>query len=212
MGVADDYDELAGTYATQLGAELDGKPLDRALLRAFAEQVGDGVVADVGCGPGHVTAFLAACGLDTVGIDLSPGMIAQARRRWPELPFTVGSVLDLYVPDDAWAGAVALYSLIHLDGDELRVALTELRRAVRPGGFVLVAFHVEHLEHPGAEVVRIHDLWGHPIALDFRFLPTSTVLDAARTAGLDAEAVLERAPYAGSEAPTRRAYLLLRVR
>jgi ubiquinone/menaquinone biosynthesis C-methylase UbiE len=71
MAVPDDYDEVAETYAERLGDELAGKPLDRALLRAFAEQLAagaPGVVVDVGCGPGHVTAFLAGCGLAVAGL------------------------------------------------------------------------------------------------------------------------------------------------
>ena len=124
--VASDYDAVAQDYADRVAGELDGKPLDRALLRAFAEQlraqqvataqVSDGrpraglpdaVVADVGCGPGHVTAVLARHGLDVLGLDVSTGMVTVARRRQPELRFAVASVLDLPVPDGAWAGAVA---------------------------------------------------------------------------------------------------------
>ena len=214
MGVTDDYDEVAETYAERLGDELAGKPLDRALLRAFAEQVragGDhGVVADVGCGPGHVTAFLAGLGVPAVGIDVSPGMVAVAQRREPGLRFTVGSVLDIDAADGAWAGAVAFYSLIHLDDAEMGRALTELHRVVRAGGPVLVAVHTEHLEHPGAAVTRVEDLWGHAVALDFRYLPAQALAGAAAAAGFAVTAVLEREPYPAAEAPTRRAYLLLR--
>jgi SAM-dependent methyltransferase len=213
MGIADEYDGIAETYAERLGDELDGKPLDRALLQAYAEQIrsaGRGVVADVGCGPGHATAFLAGCGLDVMGVDVSGEMVAVARRREPRLRFAVGSVLDLDAADGTWAGAVALYSLIHLDDAELRRAFTELRRVVRAGGLVLVAVHTEHLEHPGAAVVHVGDLWGHPVALDFRFVPAAALAATAGAAGFEVAAVLEREPYPTVEAPTRRAYLLLR--
>ena len=61
------YDVVADAYAEAMSGELRHKPLDRALLTAFAEQVreaagglrDDARVWDVGCGPGHVTAFLA---------------------------------------------------------------------------------------------------------------------------------------------------------
>ena len=39
---------------------------------------------EVGCGPGHVTAYLAEAGADATGLDLSPGMVAEARRRFPD--------------------------------------------------------------------------------------------------------------------------------
>ena len=59
VGVRAAYDAIARAYHDQLGEELAGKPLDRALLEAFAELAGAGMIADVGCGPGHVTRFLA---------------------------------------------------------------------------------------------------------------------------------------------------------
>ena len=59
---------------------------------------GPGPVADVGCGPGHVTAFLKNHGLDVFGVDLSPGMIAQARAAHPELRFDIGSMTDFDQP------------------------------------------------------------------------------------------------------------------
>lgn len=53
----------------------------------------------------------------------------------------MASLLDLPVADDAWAGAVALYSIIHLDPGERAAAWRELARVVR--GVLLVAFHVD---------------------------------------------------------------------
>ncbi len=66
------YDAIARAYDAQLGDELERKPLDRALLSAIAELAGEGTLADVGCGPGHVTRFLAARHTGVIGIDLSP--------------------------------------------------------------------------------------------------------------------------------------------
>jgi SAM-dependent methyltransferase len=80
------YDTLAADYAAWIHDELAAKPLDRALLGAFADMVrraGAGPVADVGCGPGRVTAFLDALGVPAFGIDLSPEMVAVARRSYP---------------------------------------------------------------------------------------------------------------------------------
>ena len=146
VGVRAVYDAVAGAYDAALRDELDGKPLDRGLLTAFAELAAPGPLADVGCGPGHVTRFLAARHPHVIGIDLSPAMVAIARERTPELTFTVGSMLRLPVVDGAWAGAVALYSIIHLTGQDRRTAWRELSRALRPGGWLLVAFHIDSAE------------------------------------------------------------------
>jgi SAM-dependent methyltransferase len=72
---------------------LAGKRYARAALALFVELLraeGGGPVADVGCGPGHVTAHLHDSGLDAFGIDLSPVMIDIARREHPGLRFEVG--------------------------------------------------------------------------------------------------------------------------
>lgn len=75
------YDTVAADYAERVRTELDSKPLDRAMLVSFGEHVQAvevGPVADVGCGPGHVTAFLHSLGLTVRGIDLSSEMVAVA--------------------------------------------------------------------------------------------------------------------------------------
>jgi ubiquinone/menaquinone biosynthesis C-methylase UbiE len=103
------YDAVAAAYAGALSDELRRKPLDRALLAVFAEQVrgtgaGQARVWDVGCGPGHVTAFLAGLGVRAAGIDLSAGMVAQARQRHPDLEFSTGSMTALPSADGSWDG------------------------------------------------------------------------------------------------------------
>jgi 2-polyprenyl-3-methyl-5-hydroxy-6-metoxy-1,4-benzoquinol methylase len=67
------YDTVAVSYADLVGDYLAGKPYLRASLALFADQVraaGGGPVADVGCGPGGVTAHLRKLGIDVFGIDL----------------------------------------------------------------------------------------------------------------------------------------------
>jgi SAM-dependent methyltransferase len=77
------YDAVAVDYAALLRTSLAESPLDRALLNVLAELVladGGGMVGDLGCGPGRVTAYLHERGLDAFGVDLSPGMVAVAAR------------------------------------------------------------------------------------------------------------------------------------
>ncbi|CAN5115385.1 hypothetical protein BH09ACT8_BH09ACT8_62850 [soil metagenome] len=125
------YDAVAREYDRQISDELDEKPLDRAWLRAFVDLVGTGTIADVGCGPGHVTRYLATLHNDVVGIDLSPAMITIARERAPRLTFTIESMLTLAAGDEAWAGVVAWYSIIHLEAHERPVAFSEFARVLQ---------------------------------------------------------------------------------
>lgn len=199
------YDRVAAEYAERFFGELDQKPLDRALLDYFAEQVrGVGTVADIGCGPGQIARYLHGCGLPVVGVDLSPEMVALAQRLTPEVDFRQGSMLDLDASDAAWAGIVAFYSIIHLTPDEMPRALHEFCRVLRPGGLLLLAFHL------GCEVVHRQDWWDCPVDLDFHFYDREAVEGAATAAGCAIEAWLDRQPYTEVEYPSRRAYLLAR--
>ncbi|HKC09801.1 MAG TPA: methyltransferase domain-containing protein [Methylomirabilota bacterium] len=199
------YDELAATYTARIFGELAGKPLDRHLLNRFAEDVrGRGLVADLGCGPGHVARHLHEQGVLTLGIDLSPRMIDCARKLSPEIEFRVGDMRALELPDGALAGLVAFYSLIHIDEAEMGPTLREVRRVLAPGGLLLIAFHV------GEETVHRDELWGHPVSLDFRFLMPDRMIARLVETGFVVLERVEREPYAEVEHPSRRCYLLAR--
>ncbi|WP_405020953.1 methyltransferase domain-containing protein [Kitasatospora sp. NBC_00070] len=198
------YDTVAEEYRSRIGDELTHKPLDRALLTALLEQTEPGTpIADLGCGPGHVSGWLATQGARPVGVDLSPAMVALARRDHPDLDFREGDLLRLPAADGEFGAAVALYSVIHLAPAELRPAFTEIRRTLRPGGLLLLAFHL------GTEVRHLTEWWGHQVEVDFHFLDLTTVEDLLTTTGFSVEARLERTHYP-QEADTRRGYLLAR--
>ena len=125
------------SYADQLGDALAGEPYLRAALALFADMVraaGGGPTADVGCGPGHVTARLQELGVDVFGIDLSPAMVDVARRDYPGLRFEVGSMTDLRLADASVAGLLAFWSLVHIPDDEVPAVFGHFRRVLRPGG------------------------------------------------------------------------------
>lgn len=200
------YDRVAEVYAARFAGELRDKPLDRGLLDAFAEQLpGPEPVADVGCGPGQVTRYLAHRGVPALGVDLSPAMVAQARRLSPGLAVLQGSLLDLPARDGEWAGITAFYAIIHLPAGTLPTALGEFHRVLRGGGLVLLAFHV------GDERISLDEWLGQRVSLDFQLLQPAAVEGALEAAGFTVEATLVRAPYP-SEHPTRRAYVLARRR
>lgn len=206
------YDAVARAYDARLFDELDGKPLDRALLDAVVELAGAGTVADVGCGPGHVTRYLAGRHDDVVGVDLSPAMVAIARDRSPELTFEVGSMLELPVGNGAWAAAVSMYSIIHL-GPALRAtALTEMARCIRSGGRLLVSFHVDSDEFAVGAVNHLTNWFGEEVDIVVYFLAPEVVAADAEGAGFAVSARLERQPVPDIEYPSRRCYLLAQRR
>ncbi|WP_309051222.1 class I SAM-dependent methyltransferase [Streptomyces sp.] len=137
------YDGVVELYASLFADGLETQPFARAMIGTFAELVrgtGNLRVADVGCGPGHVTALLRGLGLDAFGVDLSPGMVDHARRAHPGPRFDVAPMEDLPVPDGALGGVLAHYSMIHTPPAELPALLAEQVRVLAPGGLLMASF------------------------------------------------------------------------
>jgi SAM-dependent methyltransferase len=196
------YDRVADEYVRRIFQELEHKPLDRELLNRFAAGVKDiGPVCDMGCGPGHVARYLHGRGVQVVGIDLSPMMVLQARTLNPGIEFKQGDMRSLDIEDEAWCGIVAFYSIIHIPRPEVAAVLGELKRALRPGGLLLMAFHI------GDDVVHLDEWWGQPVSVDFVFFRPEEMAAFLREAGFDVGEIVEREPYAGVEHPSRRAYI-----
>ncbi|MGI8328458.1 class I SAM-dependent DNA methyltransferase [Actinomadura scrupuli] len=201
---AESYDRLALDYADRFLGELAGKPLDRLLLGLLAERVGGlGPIADLGCGPGQVARHLHDHGAPSLGMDLSPRMVEIAAQRHPGIGFQVGDMRALPVPDRSWGGIAAFYSIIHVPPSQLEGVFAEFFRVLRPGGSLLLSFHL------GDELRHFDELWGHEVSLDFQFYRRDVVEGALEEAGLSADAYVERKPYE-SEVATTRAYVLAR--
>jgi SAM-dependent methyltransferase len=196
--VRESYDTVAADYADLLRDALADSPADRAVLGLFAELVaasGGGEVADLGCGPGRITAHLHMLGLDVRGVDLAPGMVAVARQEHPGLRFDVGSMTALDVPDGRLAGALAWYSLIHTPTEQLPAVLAELARVLRPGGQFVLAFQV------GEEPVALDRAYGHTVSLVNHRRPVATVEQLLADAGLEVHARLVRESEGAEKGP-----------
>jgi SAM-dependent methyltransferase len=180
------YDTVAVSYADQVRGALAGHQYLRAALALFADSVrvaGGGPVADVGCGPGDVTAHLHELGVDAFGVDLSPGMIDVARRDHPSLRFEVGSMTDLDLPVASVAGLLAWQSLIHIPDDEVPTVFGHFRRALRPGGPLQLLFHVGDESR-----LKTDGYGGHPMKVHVHHRQPDQVASWLRDAGFVVEA------------------------
>ena len=206
MDIRESYDSAAVAYAEHLADELARKPLDRHLLNRFAEDTrGRGLVADLGCGPGHVARYLSQQGVTIFGVDFSPKMVAVAQSLNPDLDFRVEDMRHLSASDATLAGVVLFYSIVHFDLTELPAVFREARRVLVPGGLALVSFHI------GEEVVHRDELFGAQVSLDFRCHAPENVVEALRSASLEVIEQVRREPYDGAEYPSRRCYLVARA-
>jgi SAM-dependent methyltransferase len=199
------YDVVAERYAEAFAGELAHKPFDRDLLNRFAEVVGprssDALPAcDLGCGPGHIGAYLSERGVHVVGIDLSVGMVDQARRSFPDLQFAQGDMTALDLPNGSLAGIVCFYALIHLPRSRVPGALAEMRRTIVSGGGLLLA------AHGGEGSLHATEMLEQAVSLDATLFSLAEVVELVEAAGFAVTEAHERPPF-DEELPTQRLYV-----
>lgn len=101
------------------------------------ENPADGpAVADIGCGSGLVSKDLLEMGYDVTGMDISEGMLENARKI-PGLKLQVGDIEHLPFADEAFDKIICLGVITYLP-DETK-ALAELLRVLKPGGKLVLA-------------------------------------------------------------------------
>ncbi|MDL2077267.1 class I SAM-dependent methyltransferase [Streptomyces sp. GXMU-J15] len=203
------YDAMADPYTERHPDGLGSRPLERALLTAFAEEVrghSKAPVGDLGSGPGYVTARLHELGVPVFGVDVSPRMVALAREAHPHLRFHVGTMTALDLPDATLGGITALYSVIHIPTERLTAVFREFRRVLVPGGHVLLSF-----QFPGGEsdtLLHLTERFGKDISLSYYLRTPETVAAHLREAGLEVRSRTVREPV--EEEKYTRAYVLAR--
>ena len=176
--VRDAYDGVAERYTELFLDDLEHDADARVRLAAFAELAArqHRPVADLGCGPGHVAGHLSGLGVSSVGYDLSPGQIAEARMAFPGVEFHVGDLAALDVADSSFGGIVSRYSIIHLRPRRLLDVFSEWMRVLEPGAPVLVSFF-------GSSSADAHGTpFDHRVVTAHELFPAS-VADVMRTAG-----------------------------
>ncbi|MFF8795241.1 class I SAM-dependent methyltransferase [Streptomyces globisporus] len=195
------YDTVASDYARSVKGPGALDPVSRAVLSAFAELVtssGLGPTADVGCGPGKVTAYLTGLGVSAFGIDLSPRMIELARAAHPDLRFEVGSMTALAADDGGLGGVLAFYSTHHLPPTELLQVYREFHRSLAPGGYLLLVTRVGEEEHQ-RRTYGYGD--GDLASFDSYRLPADRIAGLLERAGFAITAQTLQAPEEGAKRP-----------
>src|ERR1700680_2174163 len=193
------YDTIAAEYANRIYPELKNKPLDRQLLDRLADDVRmSGPVCDVGCGPAHIARYLSDRGVNVFGLDLSAGMLNEAKRLNPNIDFIQGSMLALGLGSDTLSGIAAFYSIIHVGREHVVAALSEMRRVLKRKGFLLLAFHL------GEDVIHMTDFHDHAVDFEATLFRIEEMIGYAKAAGLDLQQAMERDPYPEVEYHSRR--------
>lgn len=130
------YDAIAGAYADRYATMPD--PL-AGLGRQFLERLpARPVILDAGCGSGRDMAWFEANRARVTGIDLSSGMLAQARTR-VEGALVQMDMTALAFPKHVFDGVWCMASLLHLPKASVPLALSELHRVLNSNGTLVLA-------------------------------------------------------------------------
>ena len=201
--IIDCYNKTAEKYADKFINELEQKHLDRILLNSFAiENSNNGRLVDLGCGPGQTTKYLFDCGLtNLIGVDISPAMIDIAKKMNPTLKFETADILNLKYTDKTFGSAIAFYSIVHFDYEQIKTAFKEINRILADDGQFLVSFHI------GNNIVHLNDFLDQAVNIDFYFFELNKILDLLKETSFEIIDTIEREPYQNVEYPSKRAYI-----
>ena len=186
------YNSVAGKYSALFCNELDARPLECKLLDMFLERINnDGIILDIGTGPGEIAGYLGKKRKNVIGIDLSDEMISYAKSNYPGVEFLVQDMTSLNFKNSSIMGITAFYAIVHFEYDRIDTALKEFYRVLKNGGILLVAFH------NGNETVHCNDFHGIKAEIDFILLDPERVVKIIKDAGFKITERIVRYHYEG---------------
>jgi ADP-ribose pyrophosphatase YjhB (NUDIX family) len=129
------YDRVAPLYASRWFDDTTLDPVREAFSRAI---VGHAPplhfrILDAGCGPGHASKWFHDRGFQVVGVDLSEGMLAEARRRVPSVEFRRADLRQLDFPPGYFDGIWCSAALLHLPRADVQPVLGSFNRLLGHG-------------------------------------------------------------------------------
>ena len=135
----DAYDKGARAYADDWHAQPAPTDLHELIHRFFHR----GATADIGCGSGREVAWLNAHGYPAVGYDASQGLLAEARRRYPDLQFEHSTLPQLDgVARGAFDNVLCETVIMHLPPAEIAAAVRALVSLLKPEGVLYLSWRV----------------------------------------------------------------------
>ena len=152
-------------------------------LIKFAKSVGKGAkVLDLGCASGYQSKLLKSQGLDVVGLDLSPKMIAIAKKRVTSAEFVVSDMTKMEFAMGSFDGVYARASLLHIPKRLVAKVLRSIHKILKSNGI----FYLAVKEGKGEGEVE-DERHGRKVKRFFSFFQKQKIIDFLGNAGFRIE-------------------------
>ncbi|WP_261567509.1 class I SAM-dependent methyltransferase [Frankia gtarii] len=134
ISATDVYQDWAPHYDAPGNQMID---IEQPVVRRILDSLPIGTALDAACGTGRHTAYLQELGHHVIGVDASPDMLAQARKRLPDVDFHEADLHRLPLPDNAVDTVVCALALAYVP--DLALVMAEFARVLRPGGNLVIS-------------------------------------------------------------------------
>jgi len=159
----DAYSKDAARYSHEWLAQPPPNDLYALLQEHLVPQ---GVTAEIGCGNGRDAAWLAAQGYEVSGFDASAGLLAEARRLYPQIPFREATLPALAEIDHSFDNVVCETVIMHLPAAAIPLAVDNLRRILRPNGVLYLSWRVTEGQDKRQPDGRLYTAFEPALVLD----------------------------------------------
>lgn len=128
------YDQFAPKFVAHFERKLDPTELDE-FLKDIA--VG-GYILDAGCGSARDSAYFISKGYKALSIDISDGLLAEAKKIHPEITTQKMSLTEIDLPDNEFDGVWCKAALLHIDRNDIPKVLKDFHRILKPNGALFI--------------------------------------------------------------------------
>jgi SAM-dependent methyltransferase len=147
------YDRKAALFAADWDTQPTPTDLEQVIRRFFRP----GLTADIGCGSGRDTAWLCQNGFSAIGYDPSEGLLAEARRRHPNIPFRRSALPELKdIANGAFANVLCETVIMHLAPALIPAAVRRLLCVLESEGTLYLSWRVNETRNSRDEHGRLY--------------------------------------------------------
>ena len=130
----DVYNKHASQFVKHFEKKLDVTEADKFLSMVTA----GGKVLDAGCGSARDAAYFVRKGYQALGIDLSAGLLAEAKKIHPEVPTKLMSLINITLEDSSYDGVWSKAAILHIPRSDVPTVLKHFHRILKPGGALFI--------------------------------------------------------------------------